>query len=122
MYNKKPFNCFEHHNSKRQAPFKKLSEFLIENLPDVKLEDAKKAIIAYREYMFCLRGNKDQTSNFCDVCYKLISEEEASKTTIYDFNYCCDEHSEFRNAFQLDLVRRQLGIEVEHLPMIDIYK
>ena len=122
MENKKPFNCFEHHNSKEQAPRKKLSEFLVEKLPDVKLEDAKKAIIAYREYMLCLRGNKDQTSNYCDVCYKLITQVEARKTTLYDFNYCCDEHAEFRNALQLEMVRNQLGIEVEHLPMIDIYK
>ncbi|MEX2017547.1 MAG: hypothetical protein WD876_03680 [Candidatus Pacearchaeota archaeon] len=122
MENKKPFKCFEHHNSKQQAPFKKLSEYLIEKLPEIKIEDAKKAIIAYREYMFNLRGNKDQTSNYCDVCYKIILQEEASKTTLYDFNYCCNEHSEFRNALQLDIVRRQLGVEVEHLPMLDIYE
>lgn len=121
MEEKKPFNCFDHHNSKQQAPRKKLSEFLTEKIPDVNLEQAKKAIIAYREYMFCLRGDKDQTSNFCDVCYKLITAEEARKTTLYDFNYCCTEHAEFRNALQLDIVRRQLGIEVEHLPMLDIY-
>lgn len=107
---------------KEQAPFKKLSEFLIEKIPDIKIEDAKRAIIAYREYMFNLRGNKDQTSNFCDVCYKLITSEESKKTTMYDFNYCCTEHAEFRNVFQLDIVRKKLGIEVENLPMLDIYK
>jgi hypothetical protein len=106
----------------RQYPFKKLSEFLVEKLPDVKLEDAKKAILAYREYMFLLRGGKDHTSNFCDVCYNRITQDEASKTTLHDFNYCCNEHSEFRNAFQLDKVRQQLGIKVEHLPMLDIYE
>lgn len=106
----------------KQAEFKKLSEYLTEKVPDVKLEDAKRAIIAYREYMFNLRGGKDRVSNFCDVCYKLISEEEANKTTIYDYNYCCNDHAQFRNAFQLDLVRSQLGLKVEHLPMIDIYE
>ena len=122
MENKKPFNCFEHRKSKQQATFKKLSEYLTEKLPEIKTEDAKKVIIAYREYMFNLRGNKDQTSNFCDVCYKIISAQESAKTTLHDYNYCCDEHSNFRNTFQLDIVRRQLGIEVENLPMLDIYK
>jgi len=122
MENKKPFNCFEHWHTKEQAPRKKLSEFLIDKLPDVKLEIAKQVIIAYREYMLTLRGNKDQTSNYCDVCYKLISPTEARKTTLYDYNYCCDEHGEFRNVLQLEMLRNQLGIEVEHLPMLDIYE
>ena len=109
-------------NQKQQAPFKKLSEFLTEKLPDIKIEDAKNAIIAYREYMHNLRGDKNQTSNYCDICYKRISAAEAEATTIYDYNYCCSEHAEFRNAFQLDLIRKHLGIEISHLPMLDIYE
>lgn len=104
----------------KQPPFKKLSEFLIENVPDVKLDDAKKVIVAYRHYKHLMRGTKDEVSNFCDVCYNRITEEEAIKTTVWDFNFCCDKHGEFRNAFQLELIRKQLGIEVKHLPMFDI--
>lgn len=107
---------------KQQAPFKKLSEFLIEKIPDIRLEDAKRAIVAYREYMLNLRGNKDQTSNYCDICFNLITADEAEKSTLYDFNYCCTEHAMFRNVLQLDTVRKQLGIEVENLPMLDIYE
>lgn len=105
----------------QQAPFIKLSDYIKSNVPDVNFDDAKKIIIAYRNYMFNLRGNKDQISNFCDVCYNLISEEEAAKTSVYDFNYCCDKHSEYRNIYQLDIARKKLGITTEHLPMIDIY-
>lgn len=104
-----------------QPKIKKLSEYLKENVPDVKLEDAMKSIIAYREYMFNLRGNKDQLSNYCDICYKLITEEEASKTSMYDYNYCCKEHVEYKNAYNVDRVRKELGLTVEHLAHIDIY-
>lgn len=105
-----------------QAPFIKLTEYLTKELPSVNLADAKKAIITYRKYMHLLRGDKDQASNFCDICYNLITDDEASKTTIFDFNFCCTEHSAYRNALQLDLVRREIGLKVEHLPMLDIYK
>ncbi len=104
---------------------KKLSEHLHETVPDIKLEDARRAIIAYREYMFNLRNGKmnhrNHLSNYCDVCYNLISERESAQTKMTDFNYCCDKHAEFRNHFQLDLVRKQIGLTVEHLPHIDIY-
>jgi hypothetical protein len=96
-------------------PEKKLSEYLIERLPHIKLEDAKNAIIVYRDYMHFMRGK------YCDVCHKPITAEEASKTTLYDFNYCCNKHAEYRNVFQLDIIRKQLGIEVKHNEMFDIY-
>ncbi len=96
---------------------KKLSEYLKSTCPDVSPEISKKVIIAYREYMFDLRQGK----NYCDVCYNIISEREASQTKMTDFNYCCDKHKDARNLFQLDIYRSQIGLKVEHLPHLDIY-
>jgi len=114
--------CFDNHQQKTQRKPQNLSEFIKEKLPQTNFEEARKVIIAYREYMFYLRGGRDNTSNFCDVCYQVISHEEAAKTTMFDFNYCCNEHAKYRNAFQLDIVRKQLGLKIENLPMIDIYE
>lgn len=99
----------------------KLSEHLAEKCPDVSLPDAKKVIIAYRDYMFILR-NGSEWPNFCDVCYTPITKEESEKTTIYDFNYCCSKHSKYKSCYQLDKVRSELGITIEHLPHLDIYE
>lgn len=106
-----------------RVPFKKLSEHMNETCPDINPEVYKKAIIAYRDYMFNLRNGKgpDGMSHYCDICYNLISEEEAAKTTMHDFNFCCTEHVKYKNAFQLDRVREEIGLKVEHLPHLDIY-
>lgn len=106
-----------------RVPFKKLSEHLAEKCPDINPEDVKKAILAYREYMFNMRNgtSPDHKSHYCDVCYNLISEEEAAKTTMYDYNFCCKKHDKYRNAFQLNIVREEIGLKIEHLPHIDIY-
>jgi hypothetical protein len=96
---------------------KKLSEYIKSKCPDVDPIVAKNVIIAFREYMFDLR----QGRHYCDVCYNLISQEEAEQTKNTDFNYCCAKHAEFKNHFQLDLVRKQIGLKVEDLPQIDIY-
>ena len=105
-----------------QAPFKKLSQHLSEKCPDVKLEDAKKAIIAYREYMINLRNGEGGQSNYCDVCYKRISLLEASRTSPMNFNFVCHEHLKYINWLQLDLARKDAGVKVEDLPMLDIYE
>lgn len=96
---------------------KKLSEYLKSKCPDVDPIVAKNVIIAYREYMFYLRQGK----HYCDICYNLISEEDAAKTKDTDFNYCCKKHADYRNAFQVERVRKELGLTVEDLPQIDIY-
>lgn len=107
---------------KEQKEFQKLSEFLKLKIPGVNLTEAKKAITAYREYMFNLRGGKDFVSHYCDICYKRISIEQANKTTIYDFNYVCEAHEEYRSAFQISLVRHNLGIKAEDLPDLEIFE
>lgn len=96
---------------------KKLSTHLFETCPDVTPEAAKKVINSYRQYMWNLR----QERNYCDVCYNLITEKEAAKTGHTDFMYCCDKHGEFRTAFQVERVRKEIGLTVEDLPQLDIY-
>ena len=89
---------------------KKLSEFLLERNPEIDLQKAKEIISIYEDYRHYLRGGKDGLSHFCDICYKPISGEEASKTGVTDYNYVCQEHSAYKNYFNIHLVRRQLGI------------
>lgn len=94
---------------------KKLSEFLLEKNPDIDLRKAKEIIAHYNDYRTYLRGGKDGLSCFCDVCQKPISVEESSRTGMTEFNYVCNEHFEYINAYNLDLVRRTLGIELNLL-------
>lgn len=112
---KKPFNCFEHHDSKRQPAFKKLSEFLAENYPELKVQEVEKAVTAFGKYMSYLRGDKNQISQFCDICFCPITEEEASRTTIYDYNYCCTKHDQYRDKYNHSLARHEQGIKEEDL-------
>ena len=102
-------------------PFKKLSETLAEKCPEIKLEDAKKVINAYRDYMFNLRNGNNGLGSYCDICYCLIPYSQANKTGHTDYNYCCDKHEEYKQAYNVERVRHELGIKVEHMPMLDIY-
>lgn len=93
---------------------KKLSEHLQENIPNVNLEDAKKVIEQYRNYLFLMR------SSICGICHKELTQDEKQKTSNIDFHYCCDNHRGFSTAFQTDLVRKQLHISISEEPLLDL--
>lgn len=101
--------------------FKKLSEHLQERVPNVNLEDMKKIIKAYNEYLFSLRSGSPGFPNFCDVCYKTITPSEKMNTGPFDFNFCCNEHKQYINYHDLNSARRNCGITFEDIPEIDFF-
>lgn len=93
---------------------KKLTEHLQETIPGVYLPEAKMVIEEYRNYLRLMR------SSICGICHRELTQEEKAKTTNRDFNYCCDNHRGFSNAFQTDLVRAQLRISISKEPLLDL--
>lgn len=86
---------------------KTLQQILEEEIPGIDIPQLKKAIKIREKFL------SDMRRGYCDVCLKKISIEEARKTTYLDFMYCCQEHGAYRNCFQVELVRKDLGIQLE---------
>ena len=72
---------------------------------ELDLELAKKIINAYNEFRIL------NISNYCAFCDKELTEEEKSSVNASDFNYTCIEHKNKRTIFQVDLIRKELGLD-----------
>src|SRR6185295_18861046 len=52
----------------------------------------------------------DEKHPHCVVCYKELTQEEISNIDIIrDFSYCCKEHNEYKECFNIQAVRIKLG-------------
>jgi hypothetical protein len=74
-----------------------------------------KVIYAYE------KERMDRISNYCGICYRKLTEAEIKNITPYDFVYCCEEHSAYRNVFQTSMIRKQLNIP-ERAGLVSILK
>lgn len=92
----------------------KLSEFLLSEVPGVDIEIIKKVVKAFRRYEFNHRGN------FCDICYIPITWEDQAGIRPRDFHYTCKDHRQYGEAYNLVVVRRDLGITIDNIHPIDI--
>ncbi len=90
--------------------FMKLSDWLELHVRDIDLKDCKRVIDAYTSWRnIMIDGNLGHPKR-CAICRKELTVQEEYMTTPYDFNYCCKEHIQYKNHFQLNVVREKLGI------------
>lgn len=92
----------------------KLSEYLKEKMPGVSLVGVKAIIKIVDQW------ERDMRGQYCDICYKELTEEQSQRHFMKDFNFCCDEHYEHRMVLDLENLRRELGINIENRWMYDI--
>ena len=91
----------------------KMSDYMKEVLPEIDFETIKKVFKECRNFESNVRGR------YCDVCMKELTQEDKGRITYMDFMYCCEQHKEYSNAFQVDRVREKLGIQVKDLPFYE---
>jgi hypothetical protein len=91
-----------------------MTERLAKTIPEIDLAVAKKVINVFRQWESDIRGK------YCEVCGKSITHQENRKTTMNDFTYCCDEHGDYRSAYNMDVVRRDLGITINPNDIYDL--
>jgi hypothetical protein len=91
----------------------KLTETLTEQLPHISIEDAKKVVKIWNDCQherFTLR---------CGICLKKLNQNEINMVRATDYIVCCEEHEGHRNKFQIDIVRKELGIEITETSIWD---
>jgi hypothetical protein len=97
---------------------KDLRSYLNEHCPHVHIENCKPVITAYNEW------KRRTMYKYCQVCYKVFTlaeeREVIGNASPMDFLITCKEHREHRHKVQVDLVRRDLGIEVDELNLFNI--
>jgi len=91
----------------------KLSEALLDIDPGIDLVQAKKIINAYRNV------KSKANDKYCEICHVELNDQEKSAHTPYHFLRCCDGHAQYRVAFQVEVIQRQLGLDP--LRLIDIW-
>ena len=91
----------------------KMSEYMKEVLPDIDFETIKKVFSEIRKFEYNVNGK------YCNVCMKQLNSSELSNISPHDFLACCFEHIKYRQYFQVDLIRNELGIKVEDLPIYE---
>jgi hypothetical protein len=52
----------------------------------------------------------EQFKACCHICDKPLTTVEQQGISPYDFLHICIKHQQYRNVFQADIIRKQLGI------------
>jgi hypothetical protein len=97
-------------NQTPEQQHKRLSEYLKEKFPDIDLKDVAEKIKAYKDFKMLVRSNVEGFPNFCDICFKKLTDVEHQTVQHGDFSVTCEEHRQFKNMFNVSLVRERLGI------------
>ena len=91
---------------KSPIPFEELfSGFkkLLENHPEQK-ELIKKAAFTFWEEFWSTHDH------YCQVCDKRLTSNEQNTRTIYDFLITCHQHRQHARKYDVDLIRKELGL------------
>lgn len=49
----------------------------------------------------------------CDICKELLTDEERNTIFLTDFAITCYKHREYRGTYQINLIRKKLGIIID---------
>jgi hypothetical protein len=81
---------------------------MVNEIPDVDFKTIEKVIKAHWKF------ESDNHGRYCAICTKELTQEERGKLTPHDFLYTCNKHKEYSTYFQIERVRRELGIKIDN--------